>query len=824
MAIDYETFIKSHLKTAVSQGNIEIWYQPQIRALSGQVCGFEALARWNDPELGYLYPDQFIPVLEKNYMIHMLDSYVVEEVCRIQSERLAQGDQLIPVSVNLSLEDFQAMDIVGFIDSCADRYQVPHNYIKIEITETMIHDDPEALHKKLDSLRELGFEVWLDDFGSGYSSLNVLKDYDLDLLKIDREFFSDFSQKSRSIIASIIRTSKDIGMRSLAEGVETAEQFLFLKRIGCDLIQGYYFGRPAPLGQGMAELNERGIFPEERSAINFWNEADKIKLLTDLPIALIMDDGTSLTAVHISSAHLEERLSCGLSTVSDGGNYCPPADHFFNQRVADFLRSLSSDGKKASELVNHNGSYIRLTAREVVRAKSHVLYLLSLSNISVSENEVANTAINGILRDNLQLFNQVSVIDPDDMKITFFSGSHSHYSDEPGMAQENFRDFASRSVYPDDKVLFLDFTDLKTLPDRLGNAETPFLSQAFRMRNDKGEYQWEELCFVTGSGINKNLVVSFRHTMPVNNDEIAHRVFTSLGVSEDQMTSADTSVTSEDLMRNLQLGSTLKFFWKDSNRRFLGASRTFLNYYGIQDVKEILGKTDDDIQWNVSPEIYRRDELEVLESGRHIVASPGKCIAGGVPRDIVATKLPLFKDGKIVGLVGFFIDSDNSAYLARDIRSARFLDKTTGLLNTQGLIPVIRGYVNSWEIRGTDFTLKRFHLHGYHRILREYGPADTSKILRAVADKLRGAVGLRAVLSYGGSGDIFTLYQAGSPEEDALFEKSVIETIQSVHEVDGLVCTFFADCTSVRYSDSGNSDAMTRLLTDKVPANNEAAN
>lgn len=815
--MDVSSYIISNLDTAISNGEIEIWYQPQIRALSGQVCGFEALVRWKDPEMGYLYPDQFIPVLEKNFLIHKLDSFVVEEVCKIQSQRLELGRQLIPVSVNLSLEDFQAMDIVGFIDSCADRYQVPHNYIKIEITETMIHGDPESLHRQLDSLRELGFEVWLDDFGSGYSSLNVLKDYDLDLMKIDKDFFSDFSQKSRSIIASIIRTSKEIGMRSLAEGVETEEQFLFLKRIGCDLIQGYYFGRPAPLEQEMKELNSRNIFPEERSAIYFWNEADKINLLTDLPIALINDDHKSLNTVYISDAQLEERLSCGLSPVHDGEDYCAPADLFFNQKVAAFLHSLPPDGGKTSELVNHNGNYIKLTAREVVRSKCHVLYLLTLSNISVSENQVANASINGILRDNLQLFNQVSVIDPVNMKITFFSGSHSRSSGKPGMAREDILDFASRSVYPDDRALFLEFTDVDTLPERLRKNDVPFLSQAFRMRNDKGEYQWEELCYVFGSGINKDLVVSFRHTMPVNNDEIAHRVFTSLGVSEKQMDSLDVSVTSEDLWRNLQLGSTLKFFWKDANRRFLGASRTFLNYYGIQNVKEIIGKTDDDIQWNVSPEIYRRDELDVLKAGKHVIASPGRCIAGGVPRDIVATKLPVFKDGRIVGMVGFFVDSDNSAFMSSSIRAARFLDDATGLLNTRGLIPVIRGYGNIWEVRGTDFTMKRFHLHGYRRLLREYGPESTENILRAVADKLRGAIGLRAVLAYGGSGDIFTLYQARSPEDDARFEDTVIETIQSVREVDGLACTFFADCTSVRYSESKSTDAMTRLLMDKVP-------
>lgn len=816
MAIDYDTFITSHLETAVSHGDIEIWYQPQVRALSGQVCGFEALARWNDPELGYLYPDEFIPVLEKNYLIHKLDTYMVEEVCKLQSGRLARGRHVTPVSVNLSLEDFQATDIVGFIDSCAERYEVPHNYIKIEITETMIHDDPEVLHKQLDSLRKLGFEVWLDDFGSGFSSLNVLKDYDLDLLKIDRDFFTDFSEKSRSIIASIIRTSKDIGIRSLAEGVETEEQFLFLRNSGCDLIQGYYFGRPAPLEHALEELNSRSIFLEERSAINFWNEADRINLLTDLPIALINDDQTALNTVYISSAQLEERLSCGLSPVRDGEDYCTPGDHFFNQKVASFLRSLPRDGEKVSELVDHNGSCIKLTAREVVRARAHVLYLLSLTNISVSENEMANTSINGILRDNMQLFNQVSVIDPEKMMVTLFTGSASQYSDRPGMAQEFFLDLASSSVYPDDRSLFLAFTDLETLPGRLRKAATPFLSMAFRMRADEGEYRWEELCFVTGSGINKDLIVSFRHTMPINHEEFASRIFNSPGKSGKNGPGDGITVSSEDIWRNLQLGSTIKFFWKDKDRRFLGASRAFLNYYGIRDVKEIIGKTDDDIRWNVSPDVYRRDELDVLENGRHVVASPGQCIAGGVPRDIVATKLPLFNEGKIVGLVGFFIDSDRSAYMARGLRTARFMDDTTGLLNIQGLIPVIRGYGNSCEIHGTDFSLKRFHLNGYHRILREYGPDGTAKILHAVAGKLREAVGLQAVLAYGGSGDIFTLHQTGSAEDDAWFENTVIETIQSVREVNGLVCTFFIDCTSVKYSDSENTDSMTRLLMEKV--------
>ena len=203
-----ERYLIDNIQNAVDKGEIEVWFQPHIRSLSGKVSSFEALARWRDSEHGLISPVLFIAPLEKHHLIHILDMHIIEEVCKLYRREVEAGRSFVPVSVNLSLEDFQSTDIVAFIEDCTRHYDIPHSYLKIEITETMVRDDPVFLHEQMERLSRGGFEVWMDDFGSGYSSLNVLKDYHIDVLKIDKGFFTSFSRKSRSIISSVIQMSK----------------------------------------------------------------------------------------------------------------------------------------------------------------------------------------------------------------------------------------------------------------------------------------------------------------------------------------------------------------------------------------------------------------------------------------------------------------------------------------------------------------------------------------------------------------------------------------------------------------------------------------
>lgn len=241
-------YVARHAAQAVSEGWIRAFAQPVIDTLTGDLCGFEALARWNDPERGLLSPAVFIPTLEHAHLIHKLDVCVVEAVCRHMAQRMELGLPIAPASVNLSRLDFGVCDIFDLICQACDRYGIAHHLLSIEITESALQHGA-SLRAEMDRFRAAGFEVWMDDFGCGYSSLNLLKDYDFDVLKVDMEFLRDMEHnvRSKKILLSVLEMARSLGIRTLVEGVETPEQRDFLVEAGCDMMQGYLFGRPAPL-------------------------------------------------------------------------------------------------------------------------------------------------------------------------------------------------------------------------------------------------------------------------------------------------------------------------------------------------------------------------------------------------------------------------------------------------------------------------------------------------------------------------------------------------------------------------------------------------
>ncbi len=261
-----KTYIVNHIDSAIENGDIRVYYQPVVSTKTGQICGLEALARWNDPTHGLLPPGAFISILEEHRQIHKLDRCIVEQVCRDYRDACDRHEPFAPVSINFSRLDFELCDIIGYLNEMSKRYGVPKHYLDIEITESALSDEKSFLPGAIQNLREMGYHVWLDDFGSGYSSLNVLKDYQFDVLKIDMKFLAGFgkNEKTMPILNNIIDLTKQLKMVSLTEGVETQEQYRFLQSIGCDRAQGYLFGKPATLENLRARIRagEITVSPE----------------------------------------------------------------------------------------------------------------------------------------------------------------------------------------------------------------------------------------------------------------------------------------------------------------------------------------------------------------------------------------------------------------------------------------------------------------------------------------------------------------------------------------------------------------------------------
>ena len=251
-------YVLNNIDRAVKEGYIKVLYQPVVWAENGQLCGCEALARWIDPEVGFLSPGKFIPVLEECRQIHKLDRCIYETVCRKLRESMDAGLPVFPVSLNFSRLDFELMDVVGELERLVEKYRIPREYLHVEITESALSEDTESLKKTMDILHEKGYAIWLDDFGSGYSSMNVLKDFDFDLLKIDMVFLKNFegNQNSRKIIQSILDLAKSLNMKTLTEGVETKEAVDFLHDAGCGRLQGYYYGKPMAYEEVLNGLEE----------------------------------------------------------------------------------------------------------------------------------------------------------------------------------------------------------------------------------------------------------------------------------------------------------------------------------------------------------------------------------------------------------------------------------------------------------------------------------------------------------------------------------------------------------------------------------------
>lgn len=245
--------ILDNLDYAIEHEIIKVMYQPIVRISTGKICEAEALARWQDPELGFISPGEFIPTLEQYREIHKLDIFAMKKVCSDYKARNDKGLPLLPVSVNLSRLDFELCDILREIELAVTMNKIPRKMLRIEITESINDEDMTVLNLGIEKLRAMGYEVWMDDFGSGYSSLNVLKDYNFDTIKFDMKFLNGFdvnkSDKAKYIISSNLSMARLMGMQALAEGVETSEQLEYLRSIGFDKAQGYYFGKPMRLDE-----------------------------------------------------------------------------------------------------------------------------------------------------------------------------------------------------------------------------------------------------------------------------------------------------------------------------------------------------------------------------------------------------------------------------------------------------------------------------------------------------------------------------------------------------------------------------------------------
>lgn len=318
-------YVIDNLDRAIAENWITAFYQPIVRTTNMRVSDEEALARWIDPERGMLSPAEFIPILEEAKLIYKVDLRMVDIIIEKMKNQKLAGLYVVPISVNLSRTDFEVCDIVKEICNRIDASGLSRKLLTIEITESTIGENFDFMKEQIERFRELGFSVWMDDFGSGYSSLDLLQEIHFDLIKFDMRFMRQFSQKpeSRVILNELMRMAVYLDTETVAEGVETEEQVEFLGAIGCTKLQGYYFCKPIPLAAILDRYKTGTQIGFEDPAEADYNRAVSVVNLYDLgavsskdsgsvrqffnsqPMFVVEYDGNNLTVVRCNRAYRE---------------------------------------------------------------------------------------------------------------------------------------------------------------------------------------------------------------------------------------------------------------------------------------------------------------------------------------------------------------------------------------------------------------------------------------------------------------------------------------------------------------------------------------
>lgn len=247
--IMFQEKIENNMENALKNREFKIYMQSKIDLKTERICGAEALVRWNSSELGFIVPDKFIPLFEKNGFVVRLDFYMLEEIFKKMIEITGKGIINFTISVNQSRTTICNPRYIHRLTEIVNKYDIDTSRIEIEVTESILTENHKYILSIIEKIRAMGFEVSMDDFGSGYSSLSILKDMPINELKLDRMFLSEEvkSDKTKTIIKKVIEMARELNINSVCEGVETKDDVQFLKEIKCDMAQGYYYGKPMPI-------------------------------------------------------------------------------------------------------------------------------------------------------------------------------------------------------------------------------------------------------------------------------------------------------------------------------------------------------------------------------------------------------------------------------------------------------------------------------------------------------------------------------------------------------------------------------------------------
>ena len=806
--LDERAYVLNHFDEAIEKGYIKVFYQPVVRTLTGKLCSLEALARWVDPEKGMIYPNVFIPVLEESKLIHRLDCCIIEQAARHFHFLRENHLPLVPISFNLSQVDFDVIDPFSYVESVVKKYNLPRSLFHVEVTESSLTMSGARLKQEIELFRQVGYQCWLDDFGSGYSSLNVLQEFNFDELKLDMVFQRHFNENSKKIMRSIILMAKNLGIHTLAEGVETEEQLNYMKSLGCEKIQGYYFGKPMAYEECYEHCRKRNLLPEDDRERAVSENAGLINLITDTPVAVFRYDGKKVEFLNANEAFLKNTPGKDLTETSL--LFSREALHNIIEKAAESRRTESLSFMAANQ-------YMRCEVKIVGAVDHWYAGEMKVYNISMDRHVKETRKMDNLFRNLMTMYGGIyffnrkeNVVHVLSTRLGLFHAGETLFFNRWLKIEE--------CIHPDDRERFLAFIRPGEMAKSAMKSRYRQAVGMFRFLEPDGSIIWKSIeAMLIGTDESGDFLICIK---PVSLESIGDRdrVFPlmaeSLGISPMEK-GRKGSVSRSAILQALEQSEDILFFYKDKKRRFLGVSRAFLSCYGIKR-EDIIGKTDNEMGWHVSDEPVDDMEKRVLEKGISSIRQPVKCIIRGKLHHLEASKFPLYKRNKIVGLMGYFVDLDAEREADDQNRRLGLIDEETGLLSGRGLFMTGLSYYDHYKQTGDDFLAISVHIPEYNGLARVYGKEVGKKLTGKISAILTAAWPGRGILAYLGGGRFTLFVKKGDEKEAACRMTEAGRRIEAIHSIDGCSMTLYFHYALAKGSEAETLDGLLRLLTDRL--------
>ena len=577
------------------------------------------------------------------------------------------------------------------------------------------------------------------------------------------------------------------------------------------MVQGFLYGAPKPYEELMSKLREKGIQNETRDEKTLYEAVGRIDLNEKEPIALIFYAEKKFEIAYMSDAFwkttemLEKRKLKLKEDINNKGLR-------LNSLLVYMAKLATEDHIEERDFVYGN-RYYRLALSRVAKTNSGLMLRASLSDITfIEKNDIVSriTDVNTVI---LDACDWIALIDYNEGIVETISAKKSrHFPDEKMSFSANPGSIIVPDTYLErygDKQAVFDYFELERIKESIISSNAAVYSAFFRIRGENGNYQWAEFKLIPIGEIESG---RFLFIETVSSIDDPYFGLNDERIIAENFSDIEKHAIEKVLWKSLMEHTDIRFFWKDKERRFKGVSKSFLDFYGFPSFEAIRGKTDEEVKWHIDDTGYRSDEEAVLNEGKVVSNVPGHNVIKGVLHNIFATKFPVYSDGKIIGLMGYFIDSAQLVPSESTVRQASFIDPETGLMNTRGFMIALVSYEDNYRKNGEDYWIVVMDIPAYEQVLRDFGTDIAEKLMGKVSDIIKNHYAIGASLSRISQSSFAIIEKCADRKDMEGRLRKCINRIKGIRSVDDHRITIYVDHDIVFGSEYNTAIRLIDLL------------